>query len=134
MRIPLEHFCRIPVSALSSRQNPFFQQQQNQQQQQQQQHQKHGGENSVGSAPTSPEMRRRGNKISVVASTGSLEALNSAQIDAEYDDVDGPMEQPQSLAVTSCYGNDEDSDVGNSGPVSLPIAAFGRRRKKEKAK
>ena len=62
-----------------------------------------------------------------MSSTGSLEALNSAEIDAEYDNAaasNGHEERPpHSLDVTSCYGQ----EAGNSGPVSLPIG-FGRRR------
>ena len=63
-------------------------------------------------------------QISVVSSTGSLEALNSSEIDGEYDNAaasNGFERPPHSLDVTSCY-----ETGGNSGPVSLPIG-FGRR-------
>ena len=73
-------------------------------------------------------------QISVVSSTGSLEALNSAEIDAEYDNAppaSNGLEQerpPNSLDVTSCY---DPMGGNNSGPVSLPIG-FGRRAGKKK--
>ena len=77
-----------------------------------------------------PNPNECSSQISVVSSTGSLEALNSAEIDAEYDNAaaasNGLEEErpPHSLDVTSCYGHAPPG--GNSGPVSLPIG-FGRR-------
>jgi hypothetical protein len=78
----------------------------------------------------------------VVASTGSLEALNYVEIDAEYDDdavvtsrttMAGGGEAPRSLNVTPCYGEGGENGLGgSSGPVSLPIAAFGRRIRENK--
>ena len=83
-----------------------------------------------------PNFKKSFLQISVVSSTGSLEALNSAEIDAEYDNAppaSNGLEQerpPNSLDVTSCYDH-ASSLGGNSGPVSLPVG-FGRRAGKKK--
>ena len=71
----------------------------------------------------------------MVSSTGSLEALNSAEIDAEYDSSASPAAAaaharvPHCLEVASCYDSASSAGggSGSSGPVSLPIG-FGRRR------